>query len=76
MHEKGNLDNFTKKPEIIIDYKSTKGSVDTVDKMFATYIMSRIMKCWPCVIFYSLKKIAEINAQVLYAFTKPSFKAE
>ncbi|XP_060846028.1 piggyBac transposable element-derived protein 4-like [Rhopalosiphum padi] len=72
MHDKGSLDNFTKKPEIIMDYNSTKGGVDTVDKMCATYTVSRITKRWPCVIFYSLMNIAGINAQVLYAFSKPN----
>jgi len=59
MHDKGSFDNFTKKPEIIIDYNSTKGGADTVDKMCATYIVSRITKRWPCVIFYSLMKLPE-----------------
>lgn len=72
MHEKRNLDNFTKKSEIIMDYNSTKGYVDTVDKMCATYTVSRIMKRWPCVNFYSLMNIVGINAQVLYAFSKPN----
>jgi hypothetical protein len=73
MHEKGSLDNFTKKPEIIMDYNNTKGGVeDTVDTICATYTVSRITKRWPCVIFYSLMNIAGINAQVLYAFSKPN----
>lgn len=37
MHDKRNLNNFTKNPEIIMDYNSTKCGVDTVDKMCATY---------------------------------------
>lgn len=59
MHETGNFDNFTKKPEIITNYNSTKGGVD---KMCATYTVSKITKRWPCVIFYSLMNIAGINA--------------
>jgi hypothetical protein len=55
-----------------MDYNSTKDGVDTVDKMCATYTVSRITKRWPCVIFYSLMNIAGINAQVLYAFSKPN----
>lgn len=53
MYEKGIMiiDNFNKKPEIITDYNSTKGGVDTVEKMCATYTVSKITKRWPCVIF-------------------------
>lgn len=44
MHEKGNLDNLTKKFEIIMDYNSKKDGVDTVDKICATYTAPRITK--------------------------------
>lgn len=38
--------------------------------MCATYTVSRITKCWPCVIFYSLMNISKTNAEVLYEFSK------
>lgn len=72
MHDTSNIDKDTGKPEIILDYNSTKGGVDTVDKMCATYSVSRITRRWPCAVFYSLMNIAGINAQILYMLSKPA----
>jgi len=70
MHYDSKIDVETRKPEIIMDYNSTKGGVDTVDKMCAAYSVSRITKRWPLVIFYSLMNIAGINAQILYSYSE------
>ncbi|XP_031328287.1 piggyBac transposable element-derived protein 4-like [Photinus pyralis] len=65
------IDPTTNKPQVIMDYNATKGGVDTVDKMCASYSVSRITRRCPCVIFYSFMNIAEINAHVLHSFAKP-----
>lgn len=72
LHDTEAINPVTNKPQVIIDYNATNGVVDTVDKMCATYSVSRITKRWPCVIFYSLLNIAGINAQVLHSFAKPT----
>lgn len=55
-----------KKPEIITFYNSTKGGVDTADHMCATYSVSRNVKRWPMVIFFTMLNVGGINSQVLY----------
>ena len=55
-----------KKPEIITFYNSTKGGVDTVDELCATYNVARNTRRWPMVIFYALLNIAGINSQIVY----------
>lgn len=55
-----------RKPEIITFYNSTKGGVDTVDKMCATFNVSRNIKRWPMIIFFTMLNVAGINSQVIY----------
>lgn len=55
-----------KKPDMITFYNSTKGGVDTVDRMCATFNVSRNIKRWPMVIFFTMLNIGGINSQVLY----------
>jgi hypothetical protein len=56
-----------RKPEIITTYKLTKGGVDTVDQLCATYDVSRNSSRWPLTVFYALLNVAGINAQVIFA---------
>lgn len=66
MHDSGEIDEETKKPEINLDYNATKGAVDTVDQMCGSYSVKRITKRWPLVIFFSIMDMAGINALILY----------
>lgn len=59
-------DNVEKKPEIISFYNDTKSGVDVVDKLCATYSVSRSTRRWPMVIFYHLLNVAGVNAKVIY----------
>ncbi|KAL3988450.1 calpain-15 [Sarotherodon galilaeus] len=43
-----------KKPQMILDYNSTKGGVDNLDKVTVTYSCQRKTACWPLVIFYNI----------------------
>jgi hypothetical protein len=45
----------------------TKGGVDTVDQLCATYDVSRNWRRWPLTVFYALLNVAGINAQVIFA---------
>jgi hypothetical protein len=56
-----------RKPEIITTYNLTKGGVDTVDQLCATYDVSRNSRRWPLTVFCALLNVAGINAQVIFA---------
>ncbi|XP_060809155.1 piggyBac transposable element-derived protein 4-like [Amyelois transitella] len=74
MHDDDKIDGVTGKPEMIIDYNMTKGGVDTVDKMCATYNVARGTNRWPMVVFYSLMNVAGINSFVIYMLNNPDKK--
>lgn len=54
------------KPEIITFYNSTKLGVDIIDKMCASYSVSRNVKRWPMVIFFAMLNVGSINCQVIH----------
>ncbi|KAK6312560.1 hypothetical protein J4Q44_G00182240 [Coregonus suidteri] len=54
------------KPQIILDYNSTKGGVDNLDKVTATYSCQRMTARWPFVIFYNIVDVSAYNAYVLW----------
>lgn len=62
------------KPDIILHYNSTKGSVDAVDKMAKQYSARRISNRWPMVLFGHLIDMAAINAHQLWLIKNPSAK--
>lgn len=65
MHHDDSIDYETGKPEIIIDYNKTKGGVDTVDKLCASYDCARITRRWPMVIFFGALNLAGINSFII-----------
>jgi hypothetical protein len=70
MHNDDKIDETTqelRKPEIITTYNLTKGSIDTVDQLCATYDVSCTSRRWPLTVFYALLNVAGINAQVIFA---------
>lgn len=72
LHNDDAIDGATgekKKPEIISFYNMTKGAVDTVDEMAASYTVARITRRWPMVIFFSALNVAAINARVILLST-------
>ena len=46
-----------KKPQAILNYNSTKGVVDTLDKMISCYTCRRKTKRWPVVVFSNVLDI-------------------
>ena len=59
------------KPEIIIHYNATKGSVDTMDKMVNEYSIKRSTRRWPFVLFQNTIDIACLNSFVLWITKNP-----
>ncbi|KAJ8886715.1 hypothetical protein PR048_012927 [Dryococelus australis] len=69
MHNSDTKDESTGdmcKPEVITFYNLTKGGVDVVDEMKASYSVSRISYCWPLTVFFTIMKIACINSLIIY----------
>jgi hypothetical protein len=70
MHNDDKIDEIKqhlRKPEIITTYNLTKGSVDRVDQLRATYEVSRNSRRWHLTVFYAHLNVAGINAQVIFA---------
>ncbi|KAG8228271.1 hypothetical protein J437_LFUL006238 [Ladona fulva] len=69
MHHDTSIDSSTqrqKKPDIVTFYNSTKGGVDTVDKMCGSYNTARNTRRWPLAIFYHLLNTIGINSFILH----------
>lgn len=69
MHTSDNIDSESgdrKKPEIITFYNVHKAGVDIVDKLKATYSVSRSSYRWPLTAFFTLLNIAGINIRIIY----------
>lgn len=74
LHFSDEIDSSTKlqkKPAIITDYNSTKGGVDTVDRLCSNYNCSRNTRRWPMIIFYTMLNVAGINSQVIFYANNP-----
>ncbi|KAJ8879739.1 hypothetical protein PR048_020347 [Dryococelus australis] len=54
------------KPEVITFYNLTKGGVDVIDEMTASYSVSRISNCWPFTAFFTIMNITCINSLIIY----------
>ncbi|XP_008423828.1 piggyBac transposable element-derived protein 4-like [Poecilia reticulata] len=54
------------KPQMILDYNSTKGGVDNLDKVTAAYSCQRKSTRWPLVVFYNIVDVSAYNAYVLW----------
>lgn len=66
MHHTNDIDDESKKPEIILFYNMTKGGVDSMDQKIANYTSNRRSRRWPMKIFYSLLDISGVNSYILY----------
>ncbi|ERL88244.1 hypothetical protein D910_05632, partial [Dendroctonus ponderosae] len=76
MHNASDVDQDLRKSLVNFDYNSTKGGVDTVDQMCASYSVSRITRRWPLVVFFRHLEIAGINARVIFKFNNLDNKDE
>ncbi|XP_050509073.1 piggyBac transposable element-derived protein 4-like, partial [Diabrotica virgifera virgifera] len=57
-HGKDISDRNDKKPQIILDYNSTKGAVDTLDQLVGTYTCKSKTNRWPMIVFYNMLDIS------------------
>jgi len=64
-------DDETKKPEVILFYNKTKGSVDAFDQKIEKYTCRRKSNRWPFTVFMFMLDAAAINAVVLYNLKHP-----
>lgn len=55
------IDTVTNKPEIISFDNSTKGGVDTIDKLCATYTVGRRTKRWIMAVFFFFQIIGHFT---------------
>ena len=65
-----------KKPQIILDYNSTKGAVDTLDQLVTTYTCKRKTNRWPMIVFYNMIDISAYNAFVLWTSINPQWNGK
>ncbi|XP_049861647.1 uncharacterized protein LOC126355393 [Schistocerca gregaria] len=61
------------KPSIVTFYNSTKGGVDTTDKLTTSYNVARDVCHWPMVIFSAMINMSGINSQVIYYGNNENF---
>nr|XP_023027101.1 piggyBac transposable element-derived protein 4-like [Leptinotarsa decemlineata] len=74
-HKEDEIDESTNnlnKPVMIRDYNKTKGGVDTVDKLCASYNCARGTRRWPMVVFYLMLNKGGINSQVIFCANNPT----
>lgn len=70
MHFKGEINEQTKKPEIVELYNLTKGGVDVLDKLCHDKTTKRKTRRWPLRYFYGVLDIAAVNTYVLYKLNR------
>ncbi|XP_028254563.1 piggyBac transposable element-derived protein 4-like [Parambassis ranga] len=70
-----NADCNKMKPQAILDYNRTKGGVDNLDKLLATYSCRRMTKRWPVAMFHNILDVSAYNAYVIWRETHPELMA-
>nr|XP_055053772.1 piggyBac transposable element-derived protein 4-like [Misgurnus anguillicaudatus] len=61
------------KPEMVLDYNSTKGGVDNLDKVTSAYSCQRKTARWPLVVFYNILDVSAYNAFILWREINPNW---
>lgn len=64
-----------KKPNIIRFYNATKGGVDVLDKLIATYRSKRKVNRWPVAVFQHMLDVSAVNAYIIYTELFPEWNA-
>lgn len=62
-----------KNPQMILDYNATKGGVDNLDKVTATYSCWRMTARWPLVIFFNIIDVRAFNGFVIWCEANPNW---
>ncbi|UYV67442.1 hypothetical protein LAZ67_5000618 [Cordylochernes scorpioides] len=68
MHHDNKCDKTTGKPDIIMDYNLTKGSVDTIEQMVSNFSTSCRSRRWPLALFYALLDITALNSYIIFNY--------
>lgn len=63
-----------KRPEIIQFYDRTKGGVDALDELIATYRCRRKVNRWPVALFCHMLDISACNAFIIHTKMNPSWQ--
>lgn len=66
LHHSAEIDEKSKKPEIILHYNRTKGGVDAVDFKCSNYSCSRRTRRWPMAVFYRILVMAAFNLFIIH----------
>ncbi|XDV25949.1 hypothetical protein PO909_029773 [Leuciscus waleckii] len=66
-------DREDRKPMMILDYNATKGGVDNLDKIVATYTCARKTARWPMAIFFYILDVSAYNSFVLWREINPTW---
>ncbi|XP_056102977.1 piggyBac transposable element-derived protein 4-like [Rhinichthys klamathensis goyatoka] len=66
-------DREDRKPIMILDYNATKGGVDNLDKIVATYTCARKTARWPMAIFFNILNVSAYNSFVLWREINPTW---
>lgn len=69
IHDQPNINEITRKPEIIYLYNSTKSSVDIVDQMGSNISADRKTKSWSLCIPYDMLNLCMIDAYIIHVIT-------
>lgn len=68
IHEFGDNDPVTSKPEIVQTYNTFKSGVDVQDYLTTIYSCRRKTNRWPLALFFAILNIAAVNSYVIYQF--------
>ena len=76
MHDDGAIDTSTqkRKPEMIVFYNQTKGSVDALDKLAHCSTTKRKSKRWPMVMFANVLDLATVAGICVFRIKFPDHK--
>ena len=66
MHRLQEINESTRKPEMVMFYNTTKGGTDTFDQMCHEYPTARKTKRWPVRVFMGMLDQSGINASIIY----------
>ncbi|GFO12216.1 PiggyBac transposable element-derived protein 4 [Plakobranchus ocellatus] len=67
MHDTARIEEGPKKkPEIILYHNTTKGGVDSMDKMAKTFTCKRKSKRWPMAIFSNMIDLTTVAGRVIW----------
>lgn len=62
-----------RKPAAILDYNRTKGGVDNLDKLLASYSCRRMTRRWTMALFHNIIDVSAYNAYVVWRETHPEW---